>query len=93
MMSDKKVLVSDKVFRELIHATIDVAIGSNEQYACLGNTILQLEKELLPMLSSEAKEKYLKIDSLVSEQMEAASEIMYRQFYDNYDKFTIILER
>jgi hypothetical protein len=78
-------------FQEFIQKTVDEAIESDEQYAYLENEILKLEKELLPLLDPDAKDKYIKIDEFITEQAEVACKIIYRQFYDNYDKFTIIL--
>lgn len=78
-------------FQEFISKVIDEAIENDEQYVRLDNEILKLEKETLSLLDPNAKDKYIKIDELIAEQMEVTRKIIYRKIYDNYDKITIIL--
>ena len=84
---------TSKAFRvkKFIRRMLDETIEKDEQYIKINHEILRLEKELLPLLTPDARNTYLKIDELVSKQDELVSSILYRKFYDNYDKLTIIL--
>lgn len=80
-----------KNFREFVQKSMDEIIENDERCISINNEILKLEKELLPLLTIEVKNKILKIDELTSELTNHIPIILFRRFYDNYDKFTINL--
>ena len=69
--------------REFFIKMCDEKIANDEQCANLNRIILQLEKELLPLLSHEALDKFLRIDEL-------NIELMNRTCAIYTDNFTII---
>lgn len=60
-------ILSSKAFHEFIQKRCEEIKAEDKTCCRINSKILQLEKELLPMLSDEAKVKFLKIDELTLE--------------------------
>lgn len=54
-------------YKEFLLKKNEETIASDEKYIEINNKILQLEKELIPILSLEAKRKFFEIEALTNE--------------------------
>lgn len=75
--------MSDSVFKEILQKSLESKITNDEKCKELNKKILQLEKELYPLLSKDFLNKVMEIDSLNSELFNRIIEI-------STDNFTIV---
>ena len=60
-------ILGSAAFREFLQKRVEEKLLKDEVCIEINSQILQLEKELIPILSDEAKRKFFKIESLSSE--------------------------
>jgi hypothetical protein len=60
-------IITSAAFQEFIQKRCEEIITNDEKCYKVNREILELEKELIPLLSKEAKDKFLKIDELTLE--------------------------
>jgi len=60
-------IMSSAAFQEFLQKRCEEIISSDVECSRLNSKIIALEKELLSMMSNEAKEKYLEIEELIIE--------------------------
>lgn len=66
-------------YLEFLQKRSDEIVTNDEKCKEINGKILQLEKDLLPMLSDEATEIYLKIEELVVERNTLAADLLIQK--------------
>jgi hypothetical protein len=70
--------MSESAYREFLLKKSEENIAKDEKYIEINKKILQLERELIPILSPEAKRKYFEIEALSNELLDHIPNICYR---------------
>lgn len=86
-------LMHSQIFKEYASKRIEEMISTDEECITINRRLLDIEKEIIPVLSSEMKEKLLEMDRLNFALLDRICSLLGAKIEQNEQKMSKILDR